>query len=281
MCLHVSSTITYYFCSHETKQCQCVQASHWCPKSNECLASCENIGIPTASNYCVKNTKLCTTTNMVGTGSDCNQQSTSQDSNLSNTNFEVTASGSYMSAQCALPFASPGHLRGLTLQRLFKKVLENQPPHIFLSSFNELIGGRQKVTGANTLRNMGLPYDPQNNLVWVDTYAAEFSRDLEPSKEGGDRIWQVTTSCVQMYKAGKKCEDSNITAAELCCTATDKEIFSNVWSLYAPKTEDFMLVVNDSDIKTLLNQGYEQVCNPIQGPTVFCVDTTMMDARAG
>jgi len=43
----------------------------------------------------------------------------------------------------SLPFAAPGHLRGLTLQRLFKEVLEVGAPHLFMSSFNEAIGGRQ------------------------------------------------------------------------------------------------------------------------------------------
>jgi hypothetical protein len=39
---------------------------------------------------------------------------------------------------------------------------------------------------------MGLPNDPQRNAgVWEDTYAAEFSRDFEPSLEAGDRIYQV------------------------------------------------------------------------------------------
>ena len=68
-----------------------------------------------------------------------------------------------------------------------------------MSSFNELIGGRQKpAVASNTAMNMGLPYDSQRNMVWVDSYAAEFSRDVEPNKEAGDRIWQVVTSCVQM-----------------------------------------------------------------------------------
>lgn len=48
----------------------------------------------------------------------------------------LSASGAYMAAQSALPFANPGHLRGLTLQRLFKKVLATGAPHLFMSSFN-------------------------------------------------------------------------------------------------------------------------------------------------
>jgi len=150
--------------------------------------------------------------------------------------FEVSASGAYMLAQSALPFANPGHLRGLTVQRLFKKVLETGAPHLFMSSFNEFIGGRQASAYiANTARNMGLPYDSQNRTVWVDTYASEFSRDMEPNKESGDRIWRVTSSCVQLYKAGRSCGDADA-SQELCCTTEDKEIFGNIWSLRSPNS---------------------------------------------
>ena len=83
---------------------------------------------------------------------------------------EVSASGAYMVAQCSLPWASPGHLRGLTLQRLFAQVLETGAPDLFVSSFNEHIGGRQPPSQpAATAFNMGLPNDPQSKVVWVDT----------------------------------------------------------------------------------------------------------------
>ena len=51
------------------------------------------------------------------------------------------------------------------------------------------------MTQGNTAINMGLPDDPQNRTVWVDTYACEFARDMEPNVECGDRIWRVATSC--------------------------------------------------------------------------------------
>ncbi len=42
--------------------------------------------------------------------------------------------------------------------------------------------------------------------------------------EGGDLMWRVATSCVQMYKAGLQCDGSASTADELCCTTADKEV---------------------------------------------------------
>ena len=121
-----------------------------------------------------------------------------------------------MLSQCALPFTSPGHMRGLTLQRTFKKVLELQPPHLFVSSFNEFIGGRQAaVYSANTAFNQGLPHDSQRDKVWVDTYATEFSRDIEPTVEGGDAVWNVAQSCVQLYKHASQKRKAAYTQAGL------------------------------------------------------------------
>jgi hypothetical protein len=92
--------------------------------------------------------------------------------------WEISASAAYMTDQSALPGANPGHMRGLTMQRLFKKVLEVGAPHLFMSSFNELVGGRQPShIAANTAINMGLPYDAQNRTVWVDTYAVRIHHD--------------------------------------------------------------------------------------------------------
>lgn len=221
--------------------------------------------------------------------------------------------------------------------------MDEQPPHLFMSSFNEFIGGRQKpAVGANTARNMGLPYDPQSQMVWVDTYGSEFrfcyhsvrpsvhppmrtralltmpelyqmvdththahaacawlrrmclcSRDLEPNVEAGDRIWQVASSCVQMYKAGQKCPQSPALAAAVpCCSTADKQVFANVWSLVKPQGQgqggggggafsDAILTSNATEKTSLIAQGYVEVCNPVPGPTVFCVDTSIQDGRNG
>ena len=54
------------------------------------------------------------TTSMVGVGA-CNQDATLDPA--TGAVAEVSASGGYMVSQCALPFAAPGHMRGLTLAR--------------------------------------------------------------------------------------------------------------------------------------------------------------------
>lgn len=79
------------------------------------------------------------TTSMVGEPA-CNQNPTLGPDGRP---MELTASGSYMLSQCALPFAAPGHMRGLTLQRLFQRVLDQHLPHLFVSSFNEHVCDRK------------------------------------------------------------------------------------------------------------------------------------------
>lgn len=217
------------------------------------------------------------TTSMVGEG-DCEQYATTDP--LSGEVVEVSASGGYMVSQGALPLASPGHMRGLTMQRLFQKVLASGAPNLFMSSFNEHIGGRQgPATGSNLGFNQGLPTDPQRASVWVDTYGVEFSRDVEPSVEGGDTVWQMAVSCVTMYKAGWNCTTA---PSQLCCNGTATNVFANVWSLSATAGGDNLLTNSAYERDVLVLSGaWVERCSPIPGPSVFCVDGSVSDGRPG
>eukprot|EP00656_Telonema_subtile_P039810 TRINITY_DN44893_c0_g1_i1.p1 TRINITY_DN44893_c0_g1~~TRINITY_DN44893_c0_g1_i1.p1 ORF type:complete len:565 (-),score=82.69 TRINITY_DN44893_c0_g1_i1:187-1881(-) len=220
------------------------------------------------------------TTSMVDVPA-CNQ-SISTNGTPGSDAYAISASGSYMLADSAMPFAAPGHLRGLTMQRLFEEVLRVGAPNLFVSSFNEFIGGRHaSVYPANTAANMGLPNDSQRRTVWVDTYGVEFSRDLEPNVEAGDRMWQVTTSCVSMYKAGRQCSDPGADT-ELCCNPADTHVFSNVWSLESTNSADALVTDDQGEKNALVGSGaWVEKCNPVPGSTVFCVNTSLVDARDG
>ena len=113
--------------------------------------------------------------------------------------------------------------------------------------------------------------------------------------EGGDAVWRVVASCVRLYKAGRDCADAGA-EAEPCCTTDDKEVFANAWSLRSSSSSSSSSVVggdgggdysllssNRSEVDALLASGsWTEVCNPISGPTgVFCVNTSMADARDG
>eukprot|EP01043_Picozoa_sp_COSAG02_P062774 COSAG02_NODE_8745_length_2457_cov_1.449109_1_plen_164_part_10 len=163
------------------------------------------------------------------------------------------------------------------------QVLEVGAPHLFMASFNEHTGGRQQSSyTANTAILMGLPYDPQNRTVWADTYASEFSRDLEPTKEAGERLWQVVTSCVAMYKEGRNCSQHD-GPAELCCKTADTEVFANVWSFWREDGNDAILTSNRTEA-ALLKSGagdggssrvWVEQCNAVPCPTVFCTNTSV------
>ena len=219
------------------------------------------------------------TSSMVGVGA-CAQHATV--ANGTADVVEISASGGYMLSQCALPFAAPGHLRGLTLARLFEQVLAAGAPHLFLSSFNEYIGGRQAPASAAKIAfNMGLPSDSQRAAVWVDTYASEFSRDIEPSVEGGDAVWRVAASCIRMYKAARTCADDGA-ATEPCCTRADKEVFANAFSLARTDGGDHLLTADARERDALVAAGaWRERCSPIANPTAFCVDAAEPDGRDG
>ena len=93
---------------------------------------------------------------------------------------------------------------------------------------------------------------------------------------------------------------------ELCCSTADKEVFGNVWSLRkktsssssssssdsgddsssstteAVAVEGALLTQDEKEARSLLGSGgWEERCNPISGPTVFCVDLALLDARDG
>ena len=185
-------------------------------------------------------------------------------------------------SQCSLPFAAPGHLRGLTLQRTFSQVLEAGAPNLFVSSFNEHIGGRQAPAFHSEIAfNMGLPHDSQRSSVWVDTYGVEFSRDIEPTVEGGSRVWEVASSCVQLYKARLTCASAAAVASP-CCTTEDKQVYANAWSLVNTAAGDALVTNSKVERDALVMSGmWQEVCNPIIGPSVFCVDASMKGGRNG
>lgn len=219
------------------------------------------------------------TTSLIGTERACNQTAATSPAD------EISASGGFHISQSALPFGATGHMRGLTLQRTFDEVLRAKKPNLFVSSFNEHIGGRLKPPYRSELAfNMGLPDDSQRFHVWVDTYGVEFSRDIEPTVEGGNRVWEVAASCVRMYKAHQTCEDDSnrASANEPCCTTSDKLVYANAWSL-RHETDGHGLVTSSKVERDELvaGGGWKEVCNPIVGPSIFCVDRTMNDGRDG
>lgn len=218
------------------------------------------------------------TTSMV-TEDDCSQPITTDAT--TGAPVAMAASGSYMLAPTSLALGSPGHMRGLTMQRLFKRVLEVGPPNLFISSFNEHIGGRVPPPyKTNIAFNQGLPHDTQRSSVWVDTYGSEFSRDIEPTVEGGDLVFNITASCIALYKANVTCDTAP--AGTLCCDFNESRVFSNIWSLTRVDGSDALLTNSLTERNALVASGvWTEACHAIHGPTIMCVNISLLDGRNG
>ena len=99
--------------------------------------------------------------------------------------------------------------------------------------------------------------------------------------EGGSRIYEVASSCVQLYKAGLACDDASA-ADTPCCTTQDKEVYANAWSLTNEGASDALVTHLQAERDKLVAGGaWKEVCHAITGPSVFCVDTSMKGGRNG
>lgn len=86
-----------------TTLCECVQATHWCPKNastDSCNRACDAVGRPVPHNYCTPTPPappppLCPTTSMVDVP-DCCQDASTESSASGGSAYEITASGAYV-----------------------------------------------------------------------------------------------------------------------------------------------------------------------------------------
>lgn len=217
------------------------------------------------------------TDNVVGLD-QCNQPPTRN----SPLGTEVTASASYQLQYGSLPFGAPGKLAGLTMKMLFQQVFSVQPDYVFMSSWNEFISQPQPNPYSKRVNNgysMGLEWDPARFDLWVDTFGAEFSRDIEPSVELGDYYYQLMSSCLRVYKTSSSatCDQPN----EECCKLASSQLYTNVWSLHETSGPDHLLTTSPVEKNILVKSGvWQELCNPFTGTTLFCVDDSTNDGRS-
>ncbi len=125
---------------------------------------------------------------------------------------QLAVSPSYQLSYASLPFQAVGVYNGVTLRKQFETAFAVKPHWLFLSGWNEQVAQPQSgAPGAS----MGLETDPTAaDRAFVDTYGAEFSRDIEPSKEYGSLIYDLVKSCVRVYRSGSAtCDNPD----EACC----------------------------------------------------------------
>lgn len=193
---------------------------------------------------------------------------------------EISASPSYQLNFGSLPFGAPGKFRGLTMKKQFQTIFERRLQHIFISSWNEFISQPQAnpYTNINTGFSMGLPQDPYRNFLWVDTYGAEFSRDIEPTVEYGSYYYELMKSCLRVYKSGTtRCSNMS----EECCNLANSAVYTNIYSLRKKDQTDYLLTNSAYEATVLIESGlWEEVCSPFIGPTDFCVNPSLLQGQS-
>jgi hypothetical protein len=187
----------------------------------------------------------------------------------------LSVSASYQLGYASLPYLASGKRRGLTLRRQFLRAFEVQPDYLLINSWNELIAQPQvdpNLVGLGPhTRSMGEQAgDPSADWLWVDTYGAEFSRDLEPTVEAGDGAYRLLRSCLEVYRAG-----GCAALQGAACCANDAP-YRVVFSLRVPDPDrsmdtDHLATTDFGEVLGLLGSGaYEMVCNPLFGPPSLC-----------
>ena len=197
-----------------------------------------------------------------------------------------------------LPFASSGKLGGLFLRKQFEDVFQdNNYSHIFLPSFNEFAvtpvpwGANMGINNSH-LRGMGSGKDDVMRYDWfIDGYASERSRTIEPSTADDGFYLRLMASCLRVARllsteliapdpGGGRCS----VGGEICCEVPVRQSFVSVWS-FAHKNGHRRVLSNAlAEAATLQSSGkWRQRCNAFggqlgsqSGPTDFCVNTSLL-----
>ncbi len=107
---------------------------------------------------------------------------------------------------------------GLTFERQFEKIFQNNPPVLMLTGWNEWIAGKWSGAGAGTAGvgqilagEYHVSNDPTSKYTtyFVDQFNPEYSRDLEPMKGGfGDNYLYQTAINLRTYKGSRQIESA-------------------------------------------------------------------------
>jgi hypothetical protein len=208
------------------------------------------------------------TTNVVGLAS-CDQPYTP----VSTMGGVVAVAPSFQTGYGSLPFGAAGKLGGLTFRRQWATALEVMPEWVFVSGWNEFVSQPQPdpYTGDPFAESLGLERDPGGRNLFVDTYGAEFGRDIEPTKEYGSLYYALLSSCVRVFKSNAASSSKGCSVAgESCCDLSGASAWTNVYALRNDGVSDSLLTTSASEKSSLVGVGWREVCSRYGTPTLFC-----------
>ena len=198
----------------------------------------------------------------------------------------LSVSTSYQVGYASLPMQAAGRNEGLTLKKQFQTAFAVKPDWLLINSWNELIAQPQSNAGVTSQGPMGHSMgitpsaDGSYDWLWVDTYGAEFARDLEPTVEYGDGPYQLMRSCIAAYKAG----GCSAAPAEACCQIQPAYTLVHSMRVKDPDQNmdtDHVPTTAFNEVVALLGTGsFEQVCNPFFGPPSTCATGSNLSGDA-
>lgn len=183
---------------------------------------------------------------------------------------QLAVSPSYQLGYASVPFQGLGVFGGLTLRKQFATALQTRPDWLLLSSWNEHIA--QPQPGAPT-PSMGLETDPSaTDRAFVDTYGVEFSRDIEPTEEYGSAVYDLTRSCLRVYRSGATACDQ---PGEPCCQGGD---FSATWAAFDGPGGRFLLYATAGADRAPIYACRAGASDDFFSPDPGCEGTTVLGA---
>ena len=198
----------------------------------------------------------------------------------------LSVSASFQVGYASLPMQAAGRNEGLTLKKQFQTAFAVKPDYLLINSWNELIAQPQSNAGVTSQGPMGHSMgitpsaDGSYDWLWVDTYGAEFARDLEPTVEYGDGPYQLMRSCITAYKAG----GCGAAPGEACCQIQQTYTLVHSMRIKDPDQSmdtDHVPTTAFDEVLALLGTGsWEQVCNPFYGPPSTCATSSNLSGDA-
>ena len=186
----------------------------------------------------------------------------------------VAVAPSYQVNFGSLPYAASGRFRGHTFRKQWATALSVMPEYVFVSGWNEFVSAPQAnpIAGDPFAKSMGLERDPEGRNLFVDTFGAEFGRDIEPTVEYGSEVYDLMTSCARVFHrnaatGARGCND----VAETCCAKQPADTYRTVLAARNDVLEDVVLSTSRSELTTLLGAGHREVCSRHGAPSTFCL----------
>lgn len=208
------------------------------------------------------------TTSIVGEGA-CDQAYTPK----SSLGSAVAVAPSYQTGHGSLPLGAAGKLRGLTFQRQWATALGVMPDTVFVSGWNELVAQPQinPFTGDPFAKSVGLERDPDGRVLFVDTFGAEYGRDIEPTVELGSATYDLLRSCARVYRKNAMAHTTGChEAGEPCCDPSIAALYTNVYALRNDGANDTLLTTSASEKTSLTGSGWREVCVRSGTGSIFC-----------